>query len=88
MEKPDVDAIEGLSPAIAIEQKGAGSNLRSTVATITEIYDYLRLLFRAWVAPLPELHAARAAQQEMMVDQLLQQYWREAVAARAGRAKG
>src|SRR5215467_3257296 len=45
MEKPDVDAIEGLSPAIAIEQKGAGSNPRSTVATITEVYDYLRLLF-------------------------------------------
>ncbi len=45
MEKPDVDSIEGLSPAIAIEQRGAGSNPRSTVATITEIYDYLRLLF-------------------------------------------
>src|SRR5262245_31338550 len=43
MEKPEVDAIEGLSPAIAIEQRGAGSNPRSTVATITEIYDYLRL---------------------------------------------
>src|SRR5262250_785159 len=41
MEKPEVDAIEGLSPAIAIEQRGAGSNPRSTVATITEIYDYL-----------------------------------------------
>jgi excinuclease ABC subunit A len=45
MEKPDVDSIEGLSPAIAIEQRSAGSNPRSTVATITEIYDYLRLLF-------------------------------------------
>src|SRR6267378_3207021 len=45
MEKPDVDAIDGLSPAIAIEQRGAGSNPRSTVATVTEIYDYLRLLF-------------------------------------------
>ena len=45
MEKPDVDSIEGLSPAISIEQKGAGSNPRSTVATLTEIYDYLRLLF-------------------------------------------
>src|SRR5256884_1531816 len=45
MEKPDVDAIEGLSPAIAIEQRGAGSNPRSTVATITEVYDYMRLLF-------------------------------------------
>ncbi|MGH7672984.1 MAG: excinuclease ABC subunit UvrA, partial [Gemmatimonadales bacterium] len=45
MEKPDVDAIEGLSPAISIEQKSAGANPRSTVGTITEIYDYLRLLW-------------------------------------------
>jgi len=45
MEKPDVDVIEGLSPAIAIEQKTAGQNPRSTVGTVTEIYDYLRLLY-------------------------------------------
>ena len=45
MEKPDVDVIEGLSPAIAIEQKSAGQNPRSTVGTVTEIYDYLRLLY-------------------------------------------
>lgn len=45
MQKPDVDSIEGLSPAIAIEQKSAGSNPRSTVGTITEIYDYFRLLY-------------------------------------------
>jgi len=45
MDKPDVDAIEGLSPAISIEQKSAGANPRSTVGTITEIYDYLRLLW-------------------------------------------
>ncbi|MCH9032113.1 MAG: excinuclease ABC subunit UvrA [candidate division Zixibacteria bacterium] len=45
MEKPDVDFIEGLSPAISIEQKGASKNPRSTVGTVTEIYDYLRLLF-------------------------------------------
>ncbi|HMI31276.1 MAG TPA: excinuclease ABC subunit UvrA [Candidatus Limnocylindrales bacterium] len=45
MEKPDVDQIEGLSPAISIEQRVAGANPRSTVATVTEIYDYLRLLF-------------------------------------------
>ena len=45
MQKPDVDSIDGLSPAIAIEQKSAGNNPRSTVGTITEIYDYLRLLF-------------------------------------------
>src|SRR5437763_14591300 len=45
MEKPEVDSIEGLSPAISIEQKTAGHNPRSTVGTVTEIYDYLRLLF-------------------------------------------
>src|SRR5512141_609556 len=45
MDKPDVDAIDGLSPAIAIGQKGAGHNPRSTVGTVTEIYDHLRLLF-------------------------------------------
>ncbi len=45
MEKPDVDAIEGLSPAVAIDQKGVPHNPRSTVGTVTEIYDYLRLLF-------------------------------------------
>jgi excinuclease ABC subunit A len=45
MEKPDVDLIEGLSPAISIEQKTTGSNPRSTVGTVTEIYDYMRLLF-------------------------------------------
>ena len=44
MEKPDVDAIEGLSPAIAIDQKTTSNNPRSTVGTVTEIYDYLRLL--------------------------------------------
>ena len=45
MEKPDLDHIEGLSPAISIEQKTTSRNPRSTVATVTEIYDYLRLLF-------------------------------------------
>src|SRR6187455_1466494 len=45
MEKPDVDSIEGLSPAISIEQKTAGHNPRSTVGTVTDIYDYLRLLY-------------------------------------------
>src|ERR1700716_1051745 len=47
MEKPDVDFIEGLSPAIAIEQRSAGANPRSIIATTTEIYDYLRVLFSA-----------------------------------------
>src|SRR6187431_1303820 len=45
MDKPDVDSIEGLSPAIAIEQKATSHNPRSTVGTVTEIYDYLRLLY-------------------------------------------
>src|SRR5512141_2784261 len=55
MEKPDVDAIEGLSPAISIEQKSAGHNPRSTVGTVTEIYDYLRLLYaRAGIPHCPE----------------------------------
>ena len=45
LEKPDVDLIEGLSPAISIEQKTTSKNPRSTVGTVTEIYDYLRLLF-------------------------------------------
>ena len=45
LEKPDVDLIEGLSPAISIEQKSTSGNPRSTVGTVTEIYDYLRLLY-------------------------------------------
>src|SRR3989454_796367 len=45
MDKPDVDAIEGLSPAISIDQKGTSRNPRSTVGTVTEVYDYMRLLF-------------------------------------------
>ena len=55
IEKPDVDLIEGLSPAIAIDQKTTSNNPRSTVGTITEIYDYLRLLYaRCGVAVCPE----------------------------------
>lgn len=54
MDKPDVDYIEGLSPAISIDQKTTSRNPRSTVGTVTEIYDYLRLLFaRIGRAPLP-----------------------------------
>ena len=55
MDKPDVDAIEGLSPAVSIDQKRTNRNPRSTVGTITEIYDYLRLLFaRVGVPHCPE----------------------------------
>ena len=56
IEKPDVDMIEGLSPSIAIDQKTTSNNPRSTVGTITEIYDYLRLLYaRCGIAYCPEL---------------------------------
>ena len=57
MEKPDVDSIEGLSPAIAIDQKTTSNNPRSTVGTVTEIYDYLRLLYaRIGVPYCPDHH--------------------------------
>jgi excinuclease ABC subunit A len=73
MEKPDVDLIEGLSPAISIEQKSTSHNPRSTVGTITEIYDYLRLLFaRAGEPRCPEHGETLAAQTiSQMVDQVL-----------------
>ncbi len=73
MEKPDVDTIEGLSPAIAIEQKSASHNPRSTVGTVTEIYDYLRLLYaRAGIPRCPEHGQELAAQTvSQMVDQVL-----------------
>jgi len=63
MDKPDVDSIEGLSPAIAIEQKSTSHNPRSTVGTVTEIHDYLRLLFaRAGIPRCPEHHIDLSAQ--------------------------
>ncbi|HLR18149.1 MAG TPA: excinuclease ABC subunit UvrA [Alcanivoracaceae bacterium] len=73
MEKPDVDLIEGLSPAISIEQKSTSHNPRSTVGTITEIYDYLRLLFaRAGEPRCPHHDLPLAAQTiSQMVDQVL-----------------
>jgi len=72
MAKPEVDLIEGLSPAIAIEQKAASHNPRSTVGTVTEIHDYLRLLYaRAGTPYCPEHHLALEAQSVAeMVDQL------------------
>jgi len=75
MEKPDVDHIEGLSPAIAIEQKATSHNPRSTVGTVTEIYDYLRVLYaRAGVPRCPEHGQDLAAQTvSQMVDQVLAQ---------------
>ena len=73
MEKPDVDTIEGLSPAISIEQKTTSHNPRSTVGTITEIYDYLRLLFaRAGIPRCPEHDTELQAQTiSQMVDHVL-----------------
>ena len=73
MDKPDVEHIDGLSPAIAIEQKATSHNPRSTVGTVTEIYDYLRLLFaRAGVPRCPEHGVALEAQTvSQMVDQVM-----------------
>ncbi|MGL6352224.1 MAG: excinuclease ABC subunit UvrA, partial [Aeromonas sp.] len=75
MEKPDVDHIEGLSPAISIEQKSTSHNPRSTVGTITEIYDYLRLLFARVGEPRCPTHGITLAAQTIsqMVDQVLAQ---------------
>ena len=73
MEKPDVDHIDGLSPAISIEQKSTSHNPRSTVGTVTEIYDYLRLLFaRAGIPKCPDHDITLEAQTvSQMVDQVL-----------------
>jgi excinuclease ABC subunit A len=68
MAKPDVDRIDGLSPAIAIEQRTAGHNPRSTVGTITEIYDYLRLLFAR--VGTPHCHQCGNSIEPMTVDQI------------------
>ena len=73
MEKPDIDHIEGLSPAISIEQKTTSHNPRSTVGTITEIYDYLRLLFARVGTPRCPIHdlPLEASTISQMVDQIL-----------------
>src|ERR1700704_5078281 len=74
MDKPDVDTIEGLSPAIAIEQKAGSHNPRSTVGTVTEIYDYLRLMYARAGLPRCPIHGIDLAAQSVgqMVDQVLQ----------------
>src|SRR5699024_3737813 len=73
MEKPDVDSIEGLSPAIAIDQKTTSNNPRSTVSTITEIYDYLRLLFARAGTPYCPNHGVEITSQTVqeMVDKVM-----------------
>ncbi|MBM7607947.1 excinuclease ABC subunit A [Lysinibacillus composti] len=74
MDKPDVDLIEGLSPAISIDQKTTSRNPRSTVGTVTEIYDYLRLLFARIGKPICPNHGIEITSQtiEQMVDRLLE----------------
>jgi len=73
MDKPDVDAIEGLSPAISIDQKTTSRNPRSTVGTVTEIYDYLRLLYARIGHPICPNHGIEIASQtvEQMVDRIM-----------------
>src|SRR3954454_22715587 len=73
MEKPDVESIEGLSPAISIEQKTTGQNPRSTVGTVTEIYDYLRLLWaRVGIPHCPNDGTPVTSQTvSQMVDQIM-----------------
>ncbi|MBB5173431.1 excinuclease ABC subunit UvrA [Texcoconibacillus texcoconensis] len=73
MDKPDVDAIEGLSPAISIDQKTTSRNPRSTVGTVTEIYDYLRLLFARVGHPTCPKHGVEISSQtvQQMVDRIL-----------------
>ena len=71
MEKPDVDIIEGLSPAISIDQKGTSKNPRSTVGTVTEVYDYLRLLYARVGHPhCPNGHEVRRQTVDQMADQV------------------
>ncbi|MFL6563134.1 MAG: excinuclease ABC subunit UvrA, partial [Bacillus sp. (in: firmicutes)] len=74
LDKPDVDAIEGLSPAISIDQKTTSRNPRSTVGTVTEIYDYLRLLFARVGHPTCPIHGIEISSQtiEQMVDRILE----------------
>src|SRR5918911_1041849 len=73
MEKPDVDFIEGLSPAIAIEQRSSGTNPRSIIATTTEVYDYLRVLYSAVGQPHDPLTGQSIFRQtaQQIVDQIL-----------------
>ena len=90
MEKPEVELIEGLSPTIAIEQKSVSHNPRSTVGTLTEIYDYLRLLFARIGVPTCPIHNIELTAQtisqmadniiKLGEDRALRMYWLFAVA--------
>ena len=85
MDKPDVDSIEGLSPAISIEQKTTSKNPRSTVGTVTEIYDYLRLLFARIGVPHCPLHGIKIQSQspERIAESIL-----EEAGIQAGKSEG
>src|SRR5690606_37615785 len=74
MDKPDVDVIEGLSPAISIDQKTTSRNPRSTVGTVTEIYDYLRLLYARIGRPICPNHGIEISSQtvEQMADRIME----------------
>ena len=76
MEKPDVDQIDGLSPAISIDQKSTSRNPRSTVATVTEIYDYLRLLYARVGIPHCSICGKEVSRQTpaMILDQIVENY--------------
>lgn len=76
MDKPDVDSIEGLSPAISIDQKSTSRNPRSTVATVTEIYDYLRLLFARIGVPHCPICSNEVTRRttEVIIDEILRQF--------------
>src|SRR3989338_5034916 len=83
MEKPDVDEIEGLSPAISIDQKAHSANPRSTVATITEIYDYLRVLF----ARIGRPHCVKCGKEirKLSVDEMVEVALERALSLRGSR---
>lgn len=74
MDKPDVDTIEGLSPAISIDRKTTSKNPRSTVATVTEIYDYIRLLYARVGKPYCPNHNIEIESQtvQQMVDRIME----------------
>jgi excinuclease ABC subunit A len=93
MDKPDVDSIEGLSPAISIDQKSTSHNPRSTVGTVTEIYDYLRLLFAPrGTPPLPPVwqahHAPNGGQHRRHGDASARRHAHSGACAHRARAQG
>ena len=88
MEKPDVESIEGLSPAISIDQKSTNRNPRSTVGTVTEIYDYMRLLYARIGIPHCPVCGKEIKKQtvDQMVDQIMSLPERTKIQLRAGRS--